>query len=171
MRIITALLLGVMVFASTATAESSYQQQFAVTLRAMVTDPKVSSFDLQMALNGLVATGSTPDDAFDLLMQVAKTPDVNPAAALKLATLARDIGAGRNESSALWMSRVLRATASGTDALINFVYEAAGPNGMPAQSAGEMRRLAARGDRSGAAEIAFSTLEGRFGGSFVALRR
>lgn len=170
MRIITTILLSIMTFASTATAEPSYEQQFAVTLQAMGANTKTSSYDLQMALNELVATGSAPEDAFNLLMQVIKTPRVNPAAALRFAKLARDIGAARNESTAFWMFRMMHALGTGIKETYNFVWEAGGPNGMTAEQAGEIRKLAMR--NSGAAtDMAISIVEARFGGSFVALHR
>ena len=91
---------------------------------------------------------------------------MNPASYSTLANLARDIGAGTGQEATAVIASLEKALLGGADAATKFVYDLAGPQGLTAAEAANMRAMEAHGDRAGAVATAIDALQRRFGGEF-----
>lgn len=147
----------------------SNRRQFAVTLHAMGSENLATPATLQNAVEALITSGSSEDDAFTSVMEVAKEPRVNPGFSARLTMLARDIAAARGNNMIFWTTRLVCILSSNVNALIDFIYSVGGGNAMPAATAEKMREMGRHGESDKAMLIGVEAMEKRFGGSFKML--
>lgn len=154
---------GFGVLLSRATAVEARLRSFAVILQATGNLSGATPFDLLGVTRQLRATGSTTAEAQALVEAAARTPGINAAAYGTLTTLARDIAAGTGQQATSVVVSLERALLGGADAATKFVFDLAGPNGLTVAEAAAMREMDRLSDRAGAAGIAVTALQRRFG--------